>query len=330
MSFCLKTTLRVLLFSSPGPLTVQDVQRVFTRYHERQEELAVEAEEEAQRLEAAGATAEEAAAAAERLAAERAAKTAAEVVDGEPLAPVETGAPSEAAPAEPAAEQLPIPGIRPGRTPSDVPTLVTGSQIREAMREIEADLRAANEIYTVREGPSGFRLHTLPEHAEWVRCLRDEPPPVKLSQSNLETLAVIAYRQPTTRSEIEAIRGVSCENSVNKLLDRGLIRITGRAELPGRPIQYGTTDAFLDFVGVKGLGDLPASDVLSRRQVDEWLQANGKEKKVEDQDVGLPGLEAELAAAGAKIQADEAAAAAAAAETPAPVAEPEPPPAAAE
>jgi segregation and condensation protein B len=179
--------------------------------------------------------------------------------------------------------------------------LVTGSQIRDAFRELEADLRASGDICTVREGPSGFRLHTLPEHAEWVRCLRDDPPPVKLSQSNLETLAVIAYRQPATRSEIEAIRGVSCENSVNKLLDRGLIRITGRAELPGRPIQYGTTEAFLDFVGVKSLGELPASDVLTRRQVDEWLQADDRSKRIEDRDVGLPGLEQELQAASSQL-----------------------------
>jgi segregation and condensation protein B len=302
MAFDLRTTLRVLLFASPGPLTIQDIQRVFTRYHERQDEIATEAEEEASRLEASGASAEEAASAAEAIAR---AYQQAEASKEEPLPPPIEGTEP---PAEPSPQQATLPGIRPGRPPTDVPTLITASQIRDAIRDIEADLRASGDICTVREGPSGFRLHVLPEYAEWVRCLRDDPPPVKLSQSNLETLAVIAYRQPTTRSEIEAIRGVSCENSVNKLLDRGLIRITGRAELPGRPIQYGTTEAFLDFVGVKSLADLPASDVLSRREVDAWLASDPANRKVGDKDVGLPGLEEELSAASAKILADEAAA----------------------
>jgi segregation and condensation protein B len=120
-----------------------------------------------------------------------------------------------------------------------------------------------------------------------VRILRQEPPPVKLSQSAIETLAVIAYRQPVTRSEIETIRGVSAEAGLNKLLERELVYITGRADSPGRPLQYGTTDQFLEFIGVKSLDEMPASDVLSSRQIDEWLKNSSSAHKPNDHDMGL-------------------------------------------
>jgi segregation and condensation protein B len=110
---------------------------------------------------------------------------------------------------------------------------------------------------------------------------------VKLSQSAIETLAVIAYRQPVTRGEIETIRGVSAEAGINKLLERELIYIVGRADAPGRPIQYGTTDQFLEFVGIKSLDELPASDVLSSRQIDEWLKSSSNTHTPTDTDMGL-------------------------------------------
>jgi segregation and condensation protein B len=117
--------------------------------------------------------------------------------------------------------------------------------------------------------------------------LRNEPPPVKLSQSAMETLAVIAYRQPVTRAEIEHIRGVSAEAGINRLLERELVYIVGRADLPGRPIQYGTTEAFLEFVGAKSLDELPASDVLSHRQIDQWLQTAMGGHRLSDREMGL-------------------------------------------
>jgi segregation and condensation protein B len=110
---------------------------------------------------------------------------------------------------------------------------------------------------------------------------------MKLTQSALETLAIIAYRQPVTRAEIETSRGVSVESPVNRLLERDLIKITGRADLPGRPIQYGTTEAFLEFVGVRSLDELPASDVLSTREIDDWLKRANDPHTVDDKQVGL-------------------------------------------
>ena len=172
----------------------------------------------------------------------------------------------------------------------EVPSLVTASQIREVMDEIAAELAAADDGLTLVDGASGYRLATHPRFARWIRILRAEPPPVKLSQSSVETLAVVAYRQPVTRSEVESVRGVSADAGLAKLIERDLVTVVGRADLPGRPIQYGTTDHFLEFVGVKSLDELPASDVLSSRQSDEWLKGNEASHTPNDADMGLDEL----------------------------------------
>lgn len=172
--------------------------------------------------------------------------------------------------------------------PDEIPELITAAQVREAMAAIESDLREQDEVFRLVEGAQGYRIVCNPRYSRWVRALRNEPPPAKLSQSALETLAVISYRQPVTRSEIEAVRGVSADAGLNKLLERELIYITGRADLPGRPLQYGTTEKFLEFVGVKSLVELPASDVLSPRQIDEWLKNAMNPTTPGDAEMGLP------------------------------------------
>lgn len=195
------------------------------------------------------------------------------------------------APAPPAADAVEITAEQPGDAElyQEVPSLITATQIREAMDEIAAELRERNEGLLLIEGSAGYRLVTHPHYARWVRVLRNEPPPLKLSPSSVETLAIVAYRQPVTRAEIETIRGVSAEAGINKLLERELIYIVGRADLPGRPIQYGTTDLFLEFTGIKSLDELPASDVLSNRQIDDWLQsALNPTKPPTDEEMGLP------------------------------------------
>jgi segregation and condensation protein B len=199
----------------------------------------------------------------------------------------ETPTPAEGAPpAESEEPVLPAP-VEDDEFYHDVPTLVTTAQIREAIDIISTELQAADSEIVLVEGHSGWRLVSHPRFARWVRLLRNEPPPVKLSPSSLETMAVIAYRQPVTRAEIEQIRGVSAEAGLNKLLERDLVYIVGRADLPGRPIQYGTTDAFLEFVGIKSLDELPSSDVLSPRQIDAWLQTSNVPRAAGDADMGL-------------------------------------------
>jgi segregation and condensation protein B len=263
MAFNLKKVLRALVFSTSQPLSIKDIQAAFTRFHEQAIMPATEIEE--------------------------------------PAAP--QNATSEVASLP---EGISIPGLSPafpvlepdenplGLTPEDpglyqdVPSLVTATQIRETMAELALDIQAADLGLQLIEVGGGYQLLTEPRFARWLRVLRNEPPPVKLSQSALETLAVIAYRQPVSRSEIEHIRGVSAEAGVNKLLERDLIAITGRADLPGRPLQFGTTPKFLEFVGLKSIDELPASDVLSNRQIDSWLHQHDNAKTPTDAEMGLP------------------------------------------
>lgn len=169
-----------------------------------------------------------------------------------------------------------------------VPSLVTQAQIRDVLTALTDEAEVADKAYRVVEGPNGYQLVTAPQFAEFVRLLRGEPRPMKLSPAALETLSIIAYRQPVTRAEMEAIRGVSVDSALNKLIELELVQVTGRAELPGRPIQYGTTDKFLEFTGIKELDELPASDVLSNHQIDEWMRRSEEEPEdISDEDVGL-------------------------------------------
>lgn len=264
MAFDLKRVLKVMLFASNGPLSVKDIQGAFARFHEQAAGLpfgdAPEAAEPAETAAAPDAPAAEA-----PVAAPAEATPATEPIEGDAAAP------------EPETDELYL----------DVPSLVTAAEIREAIEQIGKELRAADSEHLIVEGHNGWRLVTHPRLARWVRLLRNEPPPVRLSPSSLETLAVVAYRQPVTRAEIEHIRGVSAEAGLTKLLERDLVYVVGRADLPGRPIQYGTTDAFLEFTGIRSLDELPASDVLSPRQIDSWLQTAGQPRAASDSDMGL-------------------------------------------
>ena len=136
-------------------------------------------------------------------------------------------------------------------------SLVTQAQIRDKLKELTDEAEVQDKAYRVIEGPNGYQIVTAPQYAEFVRLLRGEPRPMKLSPAALETMSIIAYRQPVTRAEMEAIRGVSVDSALSKLIELELVLVTGRAELPGRPIQYGTTDKFLEFIGIKELDALP-------------------------------------------------------------------------
>jgi len=115
----------------------------------------------------------------------------------------------------------------------------------------------------IREVAGGFRMETVPEVSEYVRAYL-KPKPQRLSRAALETLAVIAYYQPITRAEIERMRGVDASASLKILLERELIRVVGRKEVPGRPLLYGTTEKFLEVFGLKDLRDLPPLEELKR------------------------------------------------------------------
>ena len=171
---------------------------------------------------------------------------------------------------------------------AQVPTLLTATQIREAMEEISAELEESGAVYSLLQSSSGFKLAISKDYAEWVRLLRNDPRPQRLSRAALETLAIVAYRQPVTRAEIGAIRGVNADGAISRLTEKELIYISGRADLPGRPLQYATTQNFLDYAGISSLEELPASDVLSPNQIAEWIRRASSPEEISDEHVGLP------------------------------------------
>jgi segregation and condensation protein B len=117
------------------------------------------------------------------------------------------------------------------------------------------------------EKAEGWQLATDPQYAQWVRQLFPAPKPARLSAPALETLAIIAYRQPITRADVEAVRGVNIDGVLQTLIERGLVKIAGRAEIPGRPLLYETTQFFLDHFGLRSLEELPNVEELRKRDL---------------------------------------------------------------
>lgn len=164
-----------------------------------------------------------------------------------------------------------------------VPRL-TPARARELALELRADYEREGRGFELAEVAGGFQLRTRPELAEFVQRLEQERP-ARLSRAALETLAVIAYRQPATRAEVEHVRGVDCGPVMRSLLERHLVRIAGHREVPGRPMLYGTTRRFLEVFGLASLEDLP-----SLRDLDELVKAASEAGSVEVE------AEAEIAA----------------------------------
>lgn len=122
----------------------------------------------------------------------------------------------------------------------------------------------------VREIGGGYQMRTRPEMSAWLARL-ETPRPVRLSRAALEALAVVAYRQPATRAEVEEVRGVDCGGVLKSLLEKGLIRIMGKKDVPGRPLLYGTTRKFLEVFGLGSLTELP-----SLRDLQEILEEHAE------------------------------------------------------
>lgn len=135
--------------------------------------------------------------------------------------------------------------------------IVKEIDLLEALQQLRDDIAATGRSYELRETAAGWQLKTSSRFAPWLRQLFPEAKPSRLSAPALETLAIIAYRQPITRADIEAVRGVAVDGVMQTILDRGLIRIDGRADVPGRPLLYATTQSFLDHFGLRHLDELP-------------------------------------------------------------------------
>jgi segregation and condensation protein B len=143
---------------------------------------------------------------------------------------------------------------------------ITAADIETAIEQLNAALTESGSALMVQGISGGYALKTRPEFAPWTGRLFEQPKPAKLSQPALETLAVIAYRQPISRAEIESVRGVAVDGVVATLMERKVIAIAGRSEQPGRPLLYETTPIFLELFGLKNLDELPNADELRRLQ----------------------------------------------------------------
>jgi segregation and condensation protein B len=144
--------------------------------------------------------------------------------------------------------------------------LADGTKARTLVRTLNRRYDAHGSAFRVEEVAGGFQLMTRAKFASWLRRLYPAAPEIRLSPPALETLAVVAYRQPVLRAEIEAIRGVQSGEVLRQLIERDLVRIAGRSEELGRPFLYGTTRQFLQVFGLRHLDELPRADVLRSRE----------------------------------------------------------------
>jgi len=141
---------------------------------------------------------------------------------------------------------------------------VKEEEIRAAIDQIKADLENAKSGLRLGHVADGYRIQSDPSCGPWARHMLNMDKPHRLSRPALETLAIIAYRQPLTRAEIETIRGVNIDHIVRALMELELVRIVGRSEVPGRPMLYGTTKQFLEHFGLQNLETLPGIEQLAR------------------------------------------------------------------
>lgn len=139
---------------------------------------------------------------------------------------------------------------------ADVLNGIDRKEIEAALQELQAGYEAERRGFRLVEVANGFQMRTPKEHAEWIKRLY-QGRPARMSRATLETLAIVAYKQPITRSEIEAIRGVDVDGVLATLLERRLVRIVARKDIPGRPYLYGTTSEFLETFNLKDLTHLP-------------------------------------------------------------------------
>jgi len=132
--------------------------------------------------------------------------------------------------------------------------------VRSAIKSLNEQYEQSDRSFRIEQVAGGYQILTLPKFGEILKKLHQKEIDSRLTKSALETLAIIAYKQPILRADLEAIRGVACGETIRSLMEKHLVKIAGRAEVPGRPILYGTTKRFLELFGLNNLKDLPASE----------------------------------------------------------------------
>ncbi|NIA08720.1 MAG: SMC-Scp complex subunit ScpB [Nitrospiraceae bacterium] len=156
------------------------------------------------------------------------------------------------------------------------------ASISATLNEIQEEYDREGRGLVVREVAGGFRLQTRRDLKSWVLRLKRSSP-VRLSRAALETLAIVAYRQPVTRAEVENIRGVDATGTLHFLLDRKIIKIAGRKEVPGRPLLYRTTKNFLEIFGLRDLSDLPSITEIAELEAQDSAKQLPIFRQISDQ-----------------------------------------------
>lgn len=167
------------------------------------------------------------------------------------------------------------------------------AEIKATLAQLKAECESLNLGVHLVESAEGFRFQSDPAGGVWVRHMLNVGRPTRLSRPALETLAIIAYRQPISRAELEGVRGVAVDHVIRMLMEMQLIKIVGRSELPGRPMLYGTTALFLDHFGLKDVKELPGINELARMDA---------MRKKQEQAVATPVIEGDDAIQGDSME----------------------------
>lgn len=172
-------------------------------------------------------------------------------------------------------------------------TLADAAEARALVEKLNAAYDEVSCAFRVERVATGVRLMTRPRFAMWLDRLHNRQARQKLSQSMMETLAIVAYRQPITRAEVEKIRGVASAEMLKQLMERGLVRITGEEDTLGRPFLYGTSRQFLEEFGLGSLDEMPMSETLRRQHEPEESEAVPDDTAVDAGDESEPGDESD-------------------------------------
>jgi segregation and condensation protein B len=145
---------------------------------------------------------------------------------------------------------------------TDIIEEADSAQIHDAIAQLRNEYESQGRSFQIEEVAGGYQFYTKPEFNEWIVKLRKKSGETKLSQAALETLAIIAYKQPILRADVESIRGVQSGQIIKLLMEKDLVKVVGRDEALGHPLQYGTTKKFLEYFGLKDIKDLPKVEEL--------------------------------------------------------------------
>ena len=148
---------------------------------------------------------------------------------------------------------------------AEVIGLKSTKAVRGGIKSLNQQYEEAGRSFRIEQVAGGYQILTLPKFGDLLKRLHQKDVDARLSKAALETLSIIAYKQPILRADVEAIRGVACGETIRSLMEKHLVKIAGRAEEPGRPILYGTTKRFLELFGLNTLRDLPQPEALQQK-----------------------------------------------------------------